>query len=171
MLAWLNAYWTYIAFAMTVAVLPFGRWVVGTIRKGLASHDDIQALKASVTEKLSEQGKAAAAANAALEQRVGERLDKLSLWVADHNVMHAQLQGQLDAMPRAEQVAQVLLQLKDLQMEMREAQAATRGELQAVGANVDAIQRSIEQLDGRVSRHEGIFADAARPAAGRRVPA
>ena len=173
MLNFLQTYWSYIAFALTVAVIPFGKWVIGQVRKGLASHDDLLTAKTEAADRIAAQAKAAAESHAALERRVNERLDVVSAWTGEHNVLHAKLDGQIaqmrqtmEALPTAGQINQVLLVMKELQGEFRQGLVKNEGQLQTLEANIANVQRSIEQLDGRVSRHEGIFADAAR-----RVPA
>jgi hypothetical protein len=149
MLQLLKEWWPVVAFVLMVLVLPFVKWVVGQLRKGLASHDDLQAVRADAVEKIAAQAKSAADAALALEIRLNNRFDVLSDWVAGHNVTHAQLQGQIeqlrqaiDLLPKAEQITKVLLIAEEM-----------RGDLKAV-------QQLVDRIDGQVTRHEITFAQA-----------
>lgn len=151
MLGFLKEWWPIIGFVLAVAVIPFARWCIGQIRKGLASHDDLLAAR-----------EAAASAQKQLEERVNGRLEDHARWVADHNVLHAELAAQLRAMPTAEQLGQVLLGVKDLEKLVVKGLADQAGDLRAMKATMDSIVKGVEALDERVMRHEGIFADAGR---------
>lgn len=157
MMQWLRDYWPIIAFVLMMLVFPSVKWVVGQLRKGLASHDDLQTLRVEAAEKIAIQAKTAADAAVALEMRLNSRFDVLAEWVAGHNVTHAQLQGQMEQLrqaieqlPKGDQITRVLLIAEEL-----------RGDIKAV-------QRTVDQIDERVVRHETIFANAATQ---RKVPA
>lgn len=156
MLQLLKEWWPVVAFVLMVLVFPFVKWVIGQLRKGLASHDDLQAVRADAAEKIAAQAKAAADAAVALETRLNNRFDVLAEWVAGHNVTHAQLQGQMDQLrqaieqlPKADQITRVLLIAEEMK------------------GDIKAVQRVVDQIDERVLRHESIFANAAS----RKVPA
>jgi hypothetical protein len=150
MLQLLKEWWPVVAFVLMVLVLPFVKWVVGQLRKGLASHDDLQAVRADAAERVAAQAKAAADAAVALEMRLNTRFDVLSEWVAGHNVTHAHLQGQieqlrqvLEQLPKGDQITKVLLLAEEMK------------------GDIKAVQRVVDQIDQRVLRHESIFANAA----------
>ncbi len=156
MLQMLKEYWPIVAFVLMVLVLPFIKWVVGQLRKGLASHDDLQAVRADAAERIAAQAKASADAALALEVRLNNRFDVLTEWVAAHNVTHAHLQGQIeqvrliiDQLPKSDQITRMLLLAEE-----------TRGD-------VKAVQKTVEYIGEQVARHESIFANAAT----RKVPA
>ncbi|SMH62854.1 DUF2730 family protein [Azospirillum agricola] len=150
MMQWLRDYWPIVAFVLAMLVFPFVKWVVGQLRKGLASHDDLQSLRIDAAEKIASSAKASADAAVALEARLNARFDLLSEWVANHNVAHAKLDGQMDQlrqtmeqMPTAAQITNVLVRLTEVQ------------------GDIKAVQRTVDQIDERVLRHEGIFSNAA----------
>ncbi|NYZ17052.1 hypothetical protein HL658_31300 [Azospirillum sp. RWY-5-1] len=142
----MKEWWPVIAFVLTIAVVPALKWVVGQLRKGLASHEDLEMHTRSAAE-----------AQLALERRLVDRLEAQTRWIADHNTLHATIAADLThlrqtmaELPKADQLARVLLAVEGV-----------RGDLKAISATMEGVRTTIDQIDARVLRHEGIFADAA----------
>lgn len=152
---WMQDWWAAIALMLTVVVVPLIRWAA---RKGLASADDLHGLRLDLHGRVDAVSRAQADALAAVEMRLTTRLATLADWSAAHGVEHARLDGDLALvrqsladLPRASQLADVAMALGDL-----------RGDVRALGVAVEAVKRSVDQVDARVQRHDAIFADAAR---------
>ena len=158
---WLKEWWPIIALALGAGVFPLVRWCVGQIRKGLVGHDELIAALKAQDGKLKEHVDAHVGVHAELERRSAEESRLSQEWRHAHDVHHARVEAMLAGLPTSDAVQQVLRQLMEMRVEMRERMTALEGGINETDTRIDGLRDLIDRVGNTVERHDQIISEAA----------
>lgn len=151
---WLKEWWPAVALALTVAVVPALRWIVGQIRKGLVGHDELAEVLKAQDRRLKEHIEAHAGVHSDLDRRVTDEVKALCGWQQEHALHHARVEAALERLPKSDAIQAVLSELSGLRTEVRERMAGTDSRL-------DSLRDLMDRVGHTVERHDQIISEAA----------
>lgn len=138
---WLRDWWAAIALVVTIALVPFVRWVWMVRRKDLVTKEDLAAALAKAGEERRQD----------LAALKGEIHNDIRPDVEAHALRLALIEANMQHMPTRDDLQRLSINVVEL-----------TGSLKAAEKTVEGLSRLVERVEAQAARHEQIFSEGKR---------